>query len=246
MKLSRNAVIAEIEDESGQKFSVATRVERIERLGIGVDSYGPIAFTRGALSSWQNSRGIWTMQPDGSGLKKLELVNEITGIPDHAAWSPDGTRIAFGVRQGEADKKQWSLWVQELATASAIQAASFGPGEGPIWQPAWSPDGTQIAFEHGAVFQNGEPVDPRTNREIFVVGVDGSAESIQLTDTLEDSNHPTWSPDGSRIAFARSADKNQGIPYMIMLMNPDGTDGEFVTLGSDPSWSPDGKSIAFA
>jgi len=237
MNISGTAVI---QDDSGLTISFATRVERIERLGI--DSYGPIAFARANLDSdghrIPKTRRIWTMRPDGKDLRELALAKKITGIPSHPTWSPDGTRIAFGVLQGKPDKAQWSLWVQELANASAIQVASFSPGKGPIWQAAWSPDSTQIAFEHGT------QEDPQRTREIFVVGVDGTAEPVQLTDTLKDNNHPTWSPDGSRIAFARQL--NSVTPYQVMLMNFDGTDTEVLTLGSDPSWSPDGKSIAFA
>jgi len=246
MKISGYAVI---EDNSGVTVSFATRVEGIEGIPISFPAHNPIAFTKGKLESFQDKRDIWTMRPDGSGMGKLELAKEITGVPTHPAWSPDGTRIAFGVSQGKKDKAQWSLWVHELANASAIQIASFNVGKGNIWQPAWSPDGTQIAFEHGiAKFKNGVLVeDARVNREIFVVGVAANTKPTQLTDTpAGDSNHATWSPDGSRIAFAQSGDIKSSKPYQIMLMNSDGTGIQVLTPGSDPSWSPDGNSIAFA
>jgi Tol biopolymer transport system component len=104
MNISGTAVI---QNDSGLTISFTTRVERIERLGIG-HLHGPIAFARANLDSDGNriskTRRIWTMRPDGKDLRELALAKKITGIPSHPTWSPDGTRIAFGVMQGEPEK----------------------------------------------------------------------------------------------------------------------------------------------
>ena len=66
----------------------------------------------------------------------------------------------------------------------------------------------------------------------------------RLTSTSEDDGHPTWSPDGRRIAFER------GVPGDIFVMNADGSGAR--RLGSDtcdetqPAWSPDGRWIAYS
>ena len=98
-------------------------------------------------------------------------------------------------------------------------------------EPAWSPDGGQIAFasrREGSV-------------DIFVMNADGT-NTQRLTSTKLDDEHPTWSPDGKRIAFGRS----DGHLY---VMRADGSATKRLTESldpeSDPAWSPDGSSIAF-
>jgi len=61
------------------------------------------------------------------------------------------------------------------------------------YAPAWSPDGTLLAFSAWD-----DPNDSDTSR-IYIVNADGSGEPRILTD----GSDPSWSPDGSRIAFSR-------------------------------------------
>jgi TolB protein len=97
------------------------------------------------------------------------------------------------------------------------------------FSPAWSPDGTRIAFSkwRGA------------DRGIFVMRADGS----RLTRLSTGSDFgAAWSPDGSGIAFSRG--------HGIWLMAADGADPHEITHSEggdrDPSWSPDGSIIAFS
>jgi Tol biopolymer transport system component len=63
--------------------------------------------------------------------------------------------------------------------------------------PAWSPDGTRIAFMGGP--------DGPTEYDIWVMNADGS-NPVQLTDSPGPDWWPAWSPDGTRIAFASVRD----------------------------------------
>jgi dipeptidyl aminopeptidase/acylaminoacyl peptidase len=61
---------------------------------------------------------------------------------------------------------------------------------------------------------------------------------VRLTDDPQDDDNPTWSPDGSQIAFDRAG--------VIWVMNSDGSDETSLGVGGEnPAWSPDGTRIAF-
>ncbi len=100
--------------------------------------------------------------------------------------------------------------------------------------PAWSPDGTRIAFASNRDTGSGTV-------ELYVMNTDGSGVTRLTTGG---GDLPTWSPDGTRIAYQRGSD--------IIVMNADGTNLLNLTagLGADlnlaPAWSPDGSRIAFS
>ena len=99
--------------------------------------------------------------------------------------------------------------------------------------PAWSPDGTQIAFAsaRGGSF------------DIYVMDADGTG-TTQLTSSDANDRAPAWSPDGSRIAFSRSSDGGH-----VWVMNADGTGArrlaDDLAEEGEPAWSPDGRWIAY-
>lgn len=101
--------------------------------------------------------------------------------------------------------------------------------------PAWSPNGTKIAF-----------MGPGSTFEIYTVNADGShLRHVTPADPAVDTS-PAWSPDGKKIAFASARAHPTG--FDIYTINPDGTGLTQLTNGGDnhePSWSPDGTKIAF-
>jgi Tol biopolymer transport system component len=102
--------------------------------------------------------------------------------------------------------------------------------------PAWSPDGTKIAFTK-EVYSAGNYLT-----KIFVMNSDGT-NVAQLTDGTG-AGRPAWSPDGAKIAFADQTENG----LEIFVMNSDGTGQTMITSTSSnyaPAWSPDGSKIAF-
>ena len=139
------------------------------------------------------------------------------------------------------------------------------------WNPAWSPDGSKIAYdsEYGIQVMNadgtgktslgggngdgltwspdGTKIAYGRDSQIWVRNVNGYAET-NLTNNFigHDVMHPAWSPDGSKIAYAANYDGD----YEILVINADGSGVTLLTSNGRadlrPDWSPDGSKIVFA
>ena len=120
--------------------------------------------------------------------------------------------------------------------------------------PAWSPDGSTVAYSAGTT----QPDDPAcqpsvtgsfcTSR-IFLAGVDGSGPR-QIGDPGLDARGPDWSPDGSTIAFG-GGNASPAVGVHLYLMNADGSNVRQVSdVRGDGwgflrlDWSRDGTKIA--
>ncbi len=120
-----------------------------------------------------------------------------------------------------------------LVNTNGTGVARLTTDGGADLDPAWSPDGTRIAF---ASAREG-------NLEIFVMDATG-ANPVRLTFGGV-NDQPAWSPDGTKIAFVS---RSSGNPE-IHVMNADGTGEVRLTTENQrdghPAWSPDGSKIAF-
>ena len=102
--------------------------------------------------------------------------------------------------------------------------------------PAWSPNGTKIAFMSS---RDGD-------ENIYVMDSNGTNQ-IRITPNTSNETHPVWSPDGLKIAFRSDRDGN----FEIYTMNADGTGQTRLTSKTTwqtdmyAAWSPDGSKIAF-
>lgn len=86
-----------------------------------------------------------------------------------------------------------------------------------------------------------------TQSDIYTMNPDGS-DRKQLTFSQEHEGDPTWSPDGTKIAFASLHLTGNGGYSEIFVMNADGSDQRRLTQSKydrSPTWSPDGTKIAF-
>jgi TolB protein len=193
--------------------------------------------------------GIYVMNPDGTGLRRLldlTTPRPVSTGPIH--WSPDGTQIAF-VRYDHPKGGTGSDWIQQLmvmdADGSNLRAVTQ-PEDGQVQSFSWSPDGSQIVFAK----QFPKPMDiygQDLGYDLYVVPTDGG-QPVALTNDGR-STDPAWSPDGTQIAFVSRREKMEGRRDTIYLMNADGTGRTVLTTegtpDSGPTWSPDGSAIAF-
>ena len=115
--------------------------------------------------------------------------------------------------------------------------------------PAWSPDGSRIAFSSGR--SDPDPTDDVEIQDVFTMRADGS-DVRQVTESLGGSEKPAWSPDGRWLAFSTDAGidpRGQGIylipsdgsgPAHMLTPKPAGT-----FWAELPRFSPDGRSVVF-
>jgi Tol biopolymer transport system component len=165
---------------------------------------------------------LYRIQPDGSNLRPIPLgLGTSVGGP---AISPDGHHIALSTGVGDI----------HVVDADGTNDRDLTAGGGFDAWPAWSPDGTQIAF--------GSDRDESFGvYDIFVMNADGSG----LRKVISGGQTPSWSPDGARLAFTlEDADGR----HVFAVRLADGsvtqiTGGPY--LDDTPSWSPDGSELVF-
>ena len=155
---------------------------------------------------------------------------------------------------GYLDHRRTHLYLFDVAAKSLTQITS---GDFDDDEPAWSPDGTRVAFT-----SNRSVPDPdRTyNSDIWIVAAenkDKGAHLTQVTSNPGDDGQAAWSPDGKWIAYSTQLDAKlfqYATKHIAIAPVPDanGKPGEakVLTLAMDrmatqPTFAPDGKSIYF-
>lgn len=141
------------------------------------------------------------------------------------------TRIAYVTSTSRGSGKQYML---QVADADGYNPRTIAESPEPLMAPAWSPDGTKIAY---VSFQN-------KHSEIFVQTLaTGQRESVSSYPGINGA--PAFSPDGSRLAITLSKDGSPDV-YVLNLSSRGLTRlTNSLAIDTEPSWSPDGSSIVF-
>jgi hypothetical protein len=188
---------------------------------------------------------ICVMNPDGSGSYFIEESGQ--GEIAEPTWSPDGAEVAFAMYRmnycPDPSEPDFCAWQADLAAvdaggsyhdrslSTAVDADEF--------DPAWSPDGTKIAFAATCVlYWYGGCGNPA----IETIAADGTG----VTDLGLRGRHADWSADGTKLVYSKQF---PGVGQEIMVANANGTGETRLTNDTaddtEPVWSPDGGRIAF-
>ena len=199
--------------------------EIILRLGGGIDG---IAETKiYFVSSRTGSKEIWAMDYDGQNQRQITHLGTISNSP---RISPDNSRIAFASLGNDG----WAIRMYSLDLERLV-AFPAGVAGGSNFTPAWSGDGSKIAFSSA---RTGDP-------EIWVADASGG-NLRRITNFRGPDIAPTWNPrTNAQLAWVSG---RTGLPQ-IYIMDQDGGNIQRITDGGyavSPSWSPNGQLLAFS
>jgi hypothetical protein len=227
----------------------------LKRIGSGIDPTWSPDGKQIAYVSWQDPRGVWVVNSDGTGARRVFDWNE-TRYP---SWSPDGQEIIFsrakssssggegrasqgkgprgpGGPPGGGSSSSSSSWTLGVIGADGTTFWEPQPVSDTNLTPDWSPDGQSVVLTG--------------YRGLMVQSADGKT-LYQLTTDPRDTS-PVWSPDGARVAYAHRQHDHWEI-YLVEVATGRQTKLTTTPAGAtaspassvSPAWSPDGKSVAF-
>lgn len=194
-------------------------------------------FLDSGLIAFSTGEHIYVMNSDGSGLRPVT-----GGIPGsrytHPALSPDARTIAFISNDGTSEHILYLVGIDGTGL-QRLTSRNI-----PLAEPAWSPDGSQIAYVQGFdTTVNGVATFTACAPEIYVIDI-ASGKEASLT-LGAGGTDPAWSPDATRIAFSSMRDGN----YEIYTTDLKGDKVQRLThtdwSEAEPAWSPDGGRIAY-
>jgi Tol biopolymer transport system component len=178
------------------------------------------------------STALKVVSPDGD--HQVTIADRLAlGSREGITWAPDSRHLAFAGTPVDAPLSLSHIFV---AMADRPGATEIGGPRLAGFNPAWSPDGKQIAFV------NLDPVDA-----VWLIDVDGS-NAHRLTNAPGTGWafwNAQWSPDGKRLAFLAGDDNH----HDVWVIDAQGTIERNISTSTEdeswPTWSPDGAKVAY-
>lgn len=215
--------------------------------------FAPKVSPDGSKVVYYVNRDIWVMDADGSDQKQLTTNGLFNRDPD---WSPDGKTIVYS--GGASAQSRPDIFTIPATGGTPKQITATDDHEES--EPAFSPDGTKIAYS-----RSGCDIPFGGGSCVYVMGADGSGQTNLTPENQVPgcetqpgyyfngaSKSPTWSPDGTKIAFSGPLNcKVSSIGSDIWVMAADGSGKTNLTNDDgtndvEPAFSPDGTQIAFS
>ena len=198
--------------------------EIITRLGGGIPGIAETHIYY--ISARGGNKEVWQMDYDGQGANPAHPSEHHFPLP-----------ARFADQRSHRVCDSWDAVAGRLRMYSLLlgRTVSFPSPAGSTFSPAWSGDGSRLAFSDS---RSGDP-------EIYTTDANGG-NLKQITTFRGPDVSPTWNPKtNSQIAWCSG---RTGLPQ-IYIMNADGTNVQRMTDGgyaTSPSWSPNGQFLAFA
>jgi Tol biopolymer transport system component len=183
----------------------------------------------GRVSPGDDARQIFLASLDGSAPQ--QLTEHDAGVWDYAV-HPLGTTVVYSVLREDGGSDLWRM-DRDGANRRLLLACP----EAACMNPAWSPDGSLLAYERRDIWHDAPNLDPSAGR-IWLLDVEHGKEH-PLFDYDVPAHSPVWSPDGQELAYVSPL-----LPGVEVYSLVTGELKQFENeWGTAPTWSPDGRQL---
>jgi Tol biopolymer transport system component len=174
-------------------------------------------------------RQLFAVAPDGG--VAVQLTEEAGGVWDYAV-HPEGKRIVYSALRDDGGSD-----LVQMERDGTEQRVLLACPEAACLNPAWSPDGTQLAYERREIWSDAPNLDPKAGR-IWLLDLE-EGEERPLFDYEVALHSPVWAPQGDRLAYVSPM-----LPGVEVLDLPTGELQQYGNeWGAAPVWSPDGTAL---